>query len=558
MTKPPVEIGEIQHQEPAAGRPSSMAPMRFSVFRRIWFANLASNLGGLIQSVGAAWLMTSIAASADMVALVQASTTLPIMIFSLLSGAIADNYDRRRVMLIAQCFMLAVSILLALFTYLSLITPWLLLAFTFLIGCGTALNNPSWQASVSEMVPRSVLPAAVALNSVNFNLTRSVGPAIGGAIVASAGAAAAFLVNAFSYLPLLFALFTWRTSPPASTLPPERLGRAMTSGLRYVAMSPQIEKVLLRGFVFGFSAIAVLALLPLVVRGGLAGGPLLYGGLLGCYGLGAVAGAFLSGRARERWGNETLARAAFAGFAVCAGIIALSPAVWPMAAAMVVGGACWVLALSMFNVTVQLSTPRWVLGRALALYQTATFGGMALGSWIWGLIAENHGTPTALVLAALVMLFGALIGLRLPLPDRTADDLDPLGRWTVPHVALDLRGRSGPVAILIEYVIREEDTAAFLEAMRERRRIRRRDGARQWELLRDTEKPECWMESYHVPTWDDYVRHNQRRTKADAGVTDRIMALHAGPLPPKVHRMVVRPTDFSEPGLQTRTPVDLG
>lgn len=546
-----------QQQQPAA-RPSSIEPMRFPVFRRIWFANLASNLGGLIQSVGAAWLMTSIAASADMVALVQASTTLPIMIFSLLSGAIADNYDRRRVMLVAQCFMLAVSVLLALFTYLGLITPWLLLIFTFLIGCGTALNNPSWQASVSEMVPRSVLPAAVALNSVNFNLTRSVGPAIGGAIVASAGAAAAFLVNTFSYLPLLFAIFTWKTMAPPGGLPPETLGRAMTSGLRYVAMSPRIEKVLLRGFVFGFSAIAVLALLPLVARGQLGGGPLLYGGLLGCYGLGAVAGAFLSGRARERWSNETLARAAFAGFALCAATVALSPQVWPMALAMVVGGACWVLALSMFNVTVQLSTPRWVLGRALALYQTATFGGMALGAWIWGLIAENHGTPTALLVAALVMLFGALLGLRFALPDRTPDDLDPLGRWTVPNVALDLRGRSGPVAILIEYVIREEDTLAFLDVMRERRRIRRRDGARQWELLRDAERPECWMESYHVPTWDDYVRHNQRRTKADAGVADRIFALHAGPSPPKVHRMVVRPTDYAEPGLQTRTPVDLG
>jgi hypothetical protein len=214
-----------------------------------------------------------------------------------------------------------------------------------------------------------------------------------------------------------------------------------------------------------------------------------------------------------------------------------------MAIAMVLGGACWVLALSMFNVTVQLSTPRWVLGRALALYQTATFGGMALGSWIWGLIAENHGTPAALVVAALVMLFGVLIGLRFALPDRTVDNLDPLGRWKVPNVALDLRGRSGPVAILIEYVIREEDTPAFLEAMRERRRIRRRDGARQWELLRDAERPECWMESYHVPTWNDYVRHNQRRTKADAGVEDRIRALHSGQAPIRVHRRVVRPTD---------------
>ena len=532
--------------------------MSHPVFRAVWLASLASNLGGLIQSVGAAWLMTSIAASADMVALVQASTSLPIMILSLASGAIADNFERRSVMLTAQFFMLAVSIALAVCTYAGLITPWLLLSFTFLIGCGTALNNPSWQASVGDMVPRSALPAAVALNSVNFNLSRSVGPAIGGVIVATAGAAAAFAVNAFSYLPLIWAIRTWKPEAPPSTLPPERLGAAMTAGLRYVAMSPHIEKVLLRGFAFGFTAIIVLALLPLAARDLPGGGPLLYGLMLGCYGIGAVGGAFLGGRAREKFSNETVARAAFIGFAACAASVALSPNAWLMGAGMVVGGACWVLALAMFNVTVQLSTPRWVLGRALALYQTATFGGMALGSWVWGLAAEQYDVRTALLAAAALMLAGAAIGLRFALPDKTTDNLDPLNRWKAPAVLLDLRGRSGPVAILIEYIIREEDTAAFLAAMNERRRIRRRDGARQWELLRDTEKPTYWMESYHVATWHDYIRHNQRRTYADAGVDDRIRALHSGAEPPKVHRMVVRPTDWTEPGLQTKTPVDLG
>ena len=537
---------------------SALAPLNYPVFRAVWVASLASNLGGLIQSVGAAWLMTSIASSADMVALVQASTSLPVMIFSLASGAIADNFDRRRVMLAAQFFMLAVSASLAVFAFLGIITPWLLLAFTFLIGCGTALNNPSWQASVGEMVPRHVLPSAVALNSVNFNLTRSVGPAIGGIIVATAGAAAGFLVNTVSYLPLIFVIWRWRPVNPPSTLPPESLGRAMTSGLRYVAMSPHIEKVLLRGFVFGFTAIIILALLPLVARGLPSGGPLLYGVLLGCYGIGAVGGAFLGGKAREKASNETIARAAFVGFAICASVIALSPNEWLMGLGMLLGGACWVIALSMFNVTIQLSTPRWVLGRALALYQTATFGGMALGSWVWGLMAENHGVETALLCAAGLMLVGAAIGLFVPLPLRTADDLDPLDRWKMPHVALDLVGRSGPVAVLIEYIIPAKDSDAFLAAMNERKRIRRRDGARQWELMRDTETPEVWIESYHVPTWNDYVRHNQRRTKADAGVEDRIRALHAGTVPPRVHRMVVRPTEQSEPGLQTKTPVDLG
>jgi len=538
-------------------RVSALAPFSYPVFRTVWTASLASNLGSVIQGVGAAWLMTSLTRSADLVALVQASTTLPVMIFSLAAGAIADNFDRRRVMLTAQFFMLAVSVMLAVFTYLGLITPWLLLSLTFLLGCGMALYNPSWQASVGDMVSRETLSAAVSLNAVNFNLSRSVGPAIGGFIVATAGAAAAFLANALSYAPLIVAIFRWKFARTPSGLPPEQLGLAMTAGLRYVARSPNIEKVLVRSFVFGVAAIAVLALMPLVARDLPGGGPLLYGLLLGAYGIGAVCGAFLGGRAREIWANETVCRAAFAGFALSAAIIALSPNAWLTALGAAIGGVCWVVALAMFNVTVQLSTPRWVLGRALALYQTATFGGMALGSWTWGLLAEEYGLDTAFLAASALMLVGAAIGLALPLPAKPSDNLDPLNRWKVPDVRLDLQGRSGPVNVLIEYIIREEDTPAFIAAMHERKRIRRRDGARQWELLRDTERPDHWMESYHVPTWNEYVRHNQRRTHADAAVDDRIRALHSGTEPPRVHRMVVRPTDYREPGPQTKTPPDL-
>lgn len=538
--------------------PSALAPLRHGVYRNIWIGSLGSNMGSQIQAVGAAWLMTSLATSADMVALVQASTTLPIVIFSLASGAIADNFDRRRVMLAAQLFMLVVSILLAAATWYGVITPWLLLTFTFLIGCGTALNNPSWQASVGEMVPRDTLPAAVALNSVNFNLTRSVGPAIGGLIVAGAGAAAAFFVNALSYLPLLGVIAFWKADPVKRTLPRETLGHAMTLGLRYVAMSPNIEKVLLRGFVFGFSSISILALLPLVARDLPDGGPLLFGLLLGCFGIGAVAGAFLGARARKQWTNETVARFAFTGYALAVAIIALADRAWLTGIGAAIGGIGWVMALSMFNVTVQLSTPRWVLGRALALYQTATFGGMALGSWIWGLIADAQDTRTALVIAAMVLLFGAVLGLRLPLPVEPSENLDPANRWREPNVLLDMQGRSGPVNVLIEYTIAQMETEDFLEVMNERRRIRRRDGARQWELLRDTEVPERWIESYHVPTWDEYHRHIDRRTQADLVVDERIRALHRGDKPPKVLRMVVRPTRPRQPGLQTKTPVDLG
>lgn len=536
---------------------SPLAPFRHGTFRSIWLASLASNFGGLIQGVGAAWLMTSIARSADMVALVQASVTLPIMVFSVVSGAIADNFNRRRVMLTAQVYMLVVSLTLTLAAWMGLMTPWLLLGFTFLIGCGTALNNPSWQASVGDIVPRADLPAAVALNSVGFNLTRSVGPAIGGLIVATAGAAAAFAVNALSYLALIAVLVRWKPRLPVSTLPRETLGTAMLAGLRYVAMSPSILTVMGRSFVFGFTAIAVLALLPLVARNLVAGGPLVYGVLLGAFGVGAVGGAFLGARLRTRLTSEVIVRLAFLGFAICATLAAASPTAWITALGLLIGGASWILALSLFNTTVQLSAPRWVLGRALSLYQMAAFGGMALGSWTWGLVAESHGASTALVAAAAAMLGGAALGLRVPLPDREDLNLDPLNRWREPHLALDLEPRSGPIAILIEYVIEEAQVTDFLDAMIDRHRIRRRDGARDWTLMRDMEKPGLWIESYKVPTWVDYVRYNQRATQEDAAVGERIRALHAGSTPPRVHRMIVRQTEPNHSEHIAKTTIDL-
>ena len=537
-------------------RASLLAPLRHPAFRAIWVATLASNFGGLIQAVGAAWMMTTITTSESMVALVQASTTLPIMVFSLASGAIADNFSRRHVMLAAQFFMLAVSASLALAAWLELLSPWGLLAFTFLIGCGIALNNPSWQASVGDMVPRSDLPAAVALNSVGFNLTRSVGPAIGGAIVATAGAAAAFAVNACSYFGLILVLTRWKPVIPVSMLPRESFGQAMGAGLRYVAMSPNILKVILRAFLFGATSVAVMALLPLVARHMVAGGPLTYGALLGVFGVGAIGGAFLGARLRERLSSEWIVRLAFAGFAACAALLALGGRVEIAAAGTLIGGACWVLALALFNTTVQLSAPRWVLGRALALYQTAAFGGMALGSGLWGWVAENHGLSQALLAAAGAMIAAGLVGFRLPLPDRTDLNLDPLNRFVEPLLALDLKPRSGPIAIEVEYRIAEADVPGFLAAMADRQRLRIRDGARHWTLQRDLEDPELWIESYQTPTWTDYVRHNMRRTQADAASLDRVRAMHAGPDLPRVHRRIIRQARWTgeEPG--PKPPID--
>ncbi len=541
---------------PETPRASALAPLGSPIFRAIWLASLVSNFGGLVQAVGAAWMMTTITPSASMVALVQASTTLPIMVFSLAAGAIADSFNRRRVMLIAQGFMLVVSVALTISAWMGLLTPWSLLGFTFLIGCGTALNNPSWQASVGDMVPRAHLPAAVALNSVGFNLTRSVGPAIGGLIVATAGAAAAFAVNAASYLGLISVLLFWRTKIVPSTLPRERIGPAMGAGLRYVGMSPNITKVILRAFLFGLTAVAVMALLPLVALHLVQGGPLVYGGLLGAFGVGAIAGAFIGGRLRGVLSNEWIARLAFLGFAVCATVLALSPRAWMTALGMMVGGACWVLALALFNTTVQLSTPRWVVGRALSLYQTAAFGGMALGSWLWGSVAEAHGPAPALLVAAAAMIASGAVGLRLPLPAQAELDLDPLDRWTEPRVELELTPRSGPIKISIDYEIDPDDVPEFLDAMAERQRIRRRDGAREWTLARDLEDPRLWTESYQTPTWVEYIRHNQRRTKADADSADHVRKLHRGEGPPRVHRRIVRQASRFADTPAAKAPID--
>ncbi len=282
--------------------------------------------------------------------------------------------------------------------------------------------------------------------------------------------------------------------------------------------------------------------MPLIARDLIQGGPLTYGLLLGAFGAGAVGGALLSARLRQALSLEALVRMAFLSFAVCAAVAALSTFALLSLAAMALGGASWVLALSSFNATVQLSSPRWVVGRALALYQMATFGGMAFGSWIWGVAAERLGTADALLIAAGVLITGAVLGLRFTLPEMKTLNLDPLNRWTQPNIAVDILPRSGPIVITIEYVIREADVVALLAVIAERRRIRRRDGARHWTLLRDLENPGVWIERYHSPTWLDYVRHNHRITQADAAVGERLRDLHQGPDRPRVWRMIERQT----------------
>jgi len=516
------------------------APLRHPTFRRIWLASVLSNLGILVQGVGAAWAMTQMASAADKVALVQTALSLPIMLIAMPAGAIADMYDRRIVALVALCIALTGATALAVLTWLGLVTPNLLLGLCFAVGCGMALMGPAWQSSVAEQVPAETLPAALALNGISYNIARSIGPAIGGIVVAAAGSESAFALNAMLYLPLIAALFLWKRVAEPSRLPPEKLRRAMVSGVRYIGNSPSIKIVLARTLLVGLLGGAILALLPLVARDRLQGGAGLYGMMLGAFGVGAVLGALNLTRLRKHLGAEAAISvctiAMGAGFAVVA--VSLTPVL--TMAALVVAGSGWTLAWTLLNIGVQLSAPRWVAGRALAAYQAASSGGIALGAWGWGHLTDLAGVEAALLIAGVLMLASPLIGLWLRMPR-----IGARGEETVvlddPEVRLELTGRSGPVVVEIEYRIERDNALEFHSLMHEVQMFRQRNGAYGWSIARDVADPELWTERYRCPTWFDYLRQRNRATRSETATEQQAIAFHIGPGPVRIRRMLERP-----------------
>jgi len=516
------------------------APLRHGVFRRIWLASLLSNLGLLIQGVGAAWAMTQMTSSADKVALVQTALMLPIMLISMPAGAVADMYDRRIVALGSLCFALIGATSLAVMAWLNLVTPNILLAFCFVVGCGMALFGPAWQASVSEQVPAENLPAAVALNGISYNIARSFGPAIGGVIVATAGAVAAFAANALLYIPLLVVLFLWRRHNEPSRLPRERLNRAMVSGVRYIANSPSIRIVLTRTLVTGIIGGSVMALMPLIARDLLQGGAQTYGIMLGAFGMGAVVGALNIGTLRRQMSGEAAIRACTISLAGAMTAVGLSRQPVLTAAALVVAGAVWMMAVSLFNIGVQLSAPRWVAGRSLAAFQASIAGGIAIGSWGWGHLTDLAGVQTALLVSAAMMLVSPLLGLWLRMPPVGARN-EPAEILADPEVRLSLTGRSGPLVVEIEYRVDQESARAFHNVMQEVQLSRQRNGAYGWSIARDIADPELWTERYHCPTWLDYLRQRNRSTQSERALHQRAMGFHLGPDPVRVRRMLERP-----------------
>jgi MFS family permease len=516
------------------------APLRHATFRHIWLASLLSNLGLLIQAVGAAWAMTQMTSSADKVALVQTALMLPVMLISMPAGAIADMYDRRIVALVSLGIALSGAAALTALAWLDLVTPTTLLAFCFIIGSGMALFGPAWQSSVSEQVPSETLPSAVALNSISYNIARSFGPAIGGIIVATAGAVAAFAANAFLYIPLLIVLFLWRRESEPSRLPRERLNRAIVSGVRYIANSPAIKIVLARTLVTGLIGGSVSALMPLVTRELLHGGAQTYGIMLGAFGMGAVIGALNIGEVRKHLGGESAVRACALAMGTAIAAVALSHERVLTAAALVVAGAAWMLAVALFNIGVQLSAPRWVAGRSLATFQAAISGGIAIGSWGWGHLTDAAGVETALLVSAVLMLASPLLGrwLQMPRVGARNEDAEVLAD---PEVRLQLTGRSGPLVVEIEYRVAQDKARAFHNVMQEVQLSRQRNGAYGWSIARDIADPELWTERYHCPTWFDYLRQRSRSTQSERALHQRAMDFHLGPDPVRVRRMLERP-----------------
>jgi len=516
------------------------APLRHPTFRRIWLASLLSNLGILIQGVGAAWAMTQMTSSADKVALVQTALMMPVMLISMPAGAIADMHDRRVVTMISLSIALAGATTLTVLTWLGWLVPNLLLTLCFIVGSGMALFGPAWQSSVSEQVPTETLPAAVALNGISYNIARSFGPAIGGVIVAALGAVAAFALNALLYLPLLAVLFLWKRVNEPSRLPREKLNRAMVSGVRYITNSPPIKIVLTRTFVIGLIGGSLSALMPLVARDLLHGGAQTYGIILGAFGMGAVIGALNIGEIRKRLSGESAIRACTISMAGAIAAVALSREPVLTSAALVIAGSVWMLAVALFNIGVQLSAPRWVAGRSLAAFQASISGGIAVGSWGWGRLTDAYGVETALLVSAALMLATPLLGLLLPMPRVGARD-EAAEVLADPEVQLQLTGRSGPLVVEIEYRVAQDDARAFHNVMQDVQLSRQRNGAYGWSIARDIADPELWTERYHCPTWLDYLRQRNRSTQSERALHQQAIAFHIGPDPVRIRRMLERP-----------------
>jgi MFS family permease len=515
--------------------PTLWRPLRATAFRNLLIADVVSDMGTFMQSVGAAWLMISLHAGPLYVALTQTASALPFFVFALPAGSIGDIVDRRKLILFTEVWMASVAIVLTAMTIGGVMTPLLLLILTFALSAGDAFESPSWRAVLPELVPKDDLASASALNGIEFNFARAFGPALAGLVIAASGVGAAFAINAASFLGVIVVIARWKRHPRKRSTPPETLGGATAAAIRYVRYSPAVRTVLLRSGVGMFFASALLALLPSVAHG-VNQSPLGYGSLLGCFGLGAVLGALAMQKARARWSAETVVSSGVFVFGlgtVAAGMLRGLPA---LGASMLIAGAAWIVFISLFNVIILNLAPDWVRARVLAVSMLVFQGAMAGGSAAWGALAGRIGIHAALIWAGAGTIATTVLGLFFKLPDATAD-LTPSAHWRTPNI-LDQNSTfaaSGPILVTVEYDVEPQREAEFLQAMHRYERIRRRDGAYQWGIFRDLESPSHYVEEFLVDSWAEHLRQHERLTRADSEVTDRVQSLVRGT--PKVRHL---------------------
>ena len=529
---------------PASG---SFAPLRLPVFAVLWAATVLGNVGSFMRDVASSWMVTELSASPAAVAMIQAAATLPVFLLAIPAGVLSDILDRRRFLIGIQVLLACVSGSLLLLSKSGALTVETLVALTFAGGIGAALMGPTWQSIVPELVPRADLKNAVALNSLGINIARALGPAAGGLLLASFGAAAAYGADVASYVFVIGALLWWKRPPAVDSGLSEQFFGAFRAGLRYARSSRELHVVLLRAAVFFLFASSVWALLPLVTRGMLGGTAGFYGVMLGAVGAGAILGALLLPRLRRRLDADGLVLLSSLLSAGVMALLSVAPAQWIAVVLMLVLGVGWIIALTTLNGVAQAVLPNWVRGRGLAIYLMVFNGAMAAGSLAWGLFAQEVGIPVALLVGAAGLVAVSIVFHRVKLPTGEAD-LQASNHWPEPLLTAPVAHDRGPVVIQIEYRIRKHDIPAFLHAMRHVAAERRRDGAYAWGVAEHTGEPERVIEWFLVESWAEHLRQHQRESKADADQQAEAVRFHIGPDKPVVHHFLALDLRDGQPG----------
>jgi MFS family permease len=515
---------------------SPWAPFHHAAFAVMWTATVITNIGTWMSSAASSWLMTSLDADPLVVSLVQVAASLPMFMFALPAGALADIVDKRRFLLAAESVTTAICALVALFVWLDLVTPAILLLFTFLVGAASALTAPAWQSIVPQLVPKQSLAPAVAANSVGVNISRAIGPALGGVTIATIGIAAPFWVNAASNLGIVAALLWWRApASPRQRLPAERLVAAIATGFRYARHNRHLIATLIRAVAFFLFASAYWALLPLVARDQIAGGPQLYGALLGSIGAGALCGALVLRPLKAKFGPNGLAAIGTIGTALALALFGVARQPLIGLAASAIAGVSWIAVLASLNVSAQVALPDWVRGRGLAMFVTAFFGAMTLGSVLWGEVAVMIGLPDAHFFAAAGALLSIPLTRSWKLQTGAGVDLTPSMHWPTPVLSHAVPDHQGPVLVTVEYRIEPANRKLFLAAVEKLGHERRRDGAYAWGIFEDAAEEGRYLETFLVESWLEHLRQHQRVTNADRALQSAVQRFHLGGEPKVTH-----------------------